>query len=258
MKRPPKLDYQIYVPSRRRTQNMLLIRQLLPSAIICVDEREAADYAPFVPPEKLLIHPPIDFFGPVLNWMLMNTPEEIFVSIDDDFTGIQVMTGSKRYLTDQEEILAIIENSARACHDLGLTTFCWSGTGNGMFLKPDMIPLKPVQPIHHAFGLMNGARRRKWREDIPGRNAVDATLTTLLLDRCIYSDTRFWFDTGAVFAGRGGLVDLITVELWKQSSRRLKESWGKSISFTSRQMNHRHNVESMSIVVTRANAVAQR
>ncbi len=252
-----KLDYQILVPSRRRTQNMPLIRKLLPTAIICVDEREEADYAPLVPKENLLLHPPIDFFGPVMNWMIMNTPPEILVEIDDDFTGIQVMTGSRRYLTDPEEILAVIENAMRCCHDLGLTTFCWSGTGNGMYLKPDMLPIKPVTPIHHAFGLMNGARRRKWREDLPGRTAVDVTLTTLLLDRCIYADTRFWFDTGAVFAGRGGNVDLVTIEKWKESSRKLKATWGKSISFDARQLGTRHNVESMSIVVSRTNAVAQ-
>lgn len=168
------------------------------------------------------------------------------------------MTGSFRYITDPEEILGIIENGARACKDLELTTFCWSATGNRMFLKPDKIPLKPIQPIHHAFGLMGKARTRKWREDLPGRTAVDVTLTTLLLDRLLYADTRFWFDCGAVFAGRGGNVGLVDIERWKNSSRELKRTWGKSVSFTRRQFGRRHNVDSMSIQVTRSNPVAQK
>lgn len=73
------IDYQIVVPSRARTHNMLLIQQLLPSATICVDEREVEDYIKFVPREKLLVHPPIDFFAPVLNWILANTSAEILV-----------------------------------------------------------------------------------------------------------------------------------------------------------------------------------
>jgi hypothetical protein len=252
------MDYQIVVPSRKRTQNMLLIRQLLPSAIICVDEREAQDYARFVPKENLLLHPPIDFFAPVLNWILDNVSAEILVEVDDDFSGVQVMTGSRRYITDPEEILAIIENGARACQDLGLTTFCWSGTGNGTFLKPEMIPIKPVQAIHHAFGLMGAARRRHWRGDLPGRTAIDVTLTTLLLDRCIYADTRFWFDCGSVFAGRGGNVGLVDVERWKHSSRELKRTWGKSISFKPPRFGRKRDVDAMALKVTRTNNVAQR
>jgi hypothetical protein len=53
------LDYAIVVPSRRRPHNMPTIRALLPTAMVCVDEREIADYQLFVPGERLLAHPPM-------------------------------------------------------------------------------------------------------------------------------------------------------------------------------------------------------
>ena len=37
------LDLAIVVPSRRRTHNMATSRLLLPTAIVCMDEREADD-----------------------------------------------------------------------------------------------------------------------------------------------------------------------------------------------------------------------
>jgi hypothetical protein len=51
------LDYKIVVPSRKRPHNMPVITGLLPTSLICIDEREEADYAPFVPKERLLLHP---------------------------------------------------------------------------------------------------------------------------------------------------------------------------------------------------------
>ena len=45
-----KLDMTIVTPSRRRTHNMGTLRLLLPTARVCVDEREFDDYAAVVPP----------------------------------------------------------------------------------------------------------------------------------------------------------------------------------------------------------------
>jgi hypothetical protein len=55
MKKTP--DYQIVVPSRRRPSNMLMLRELLPTALICVDAREEKDYAAVDEKKNLLVHP---------------------------------------------------------------------------------------------------------------------------------------------------------------------------------------------------------
>lgn len=118
------LDYAIVVPSRKRAHNMQVVRALLPSAMICVDEREQADYASAVPADRLLLHPPMEGLPNVINWMMDTLPNAVLIEVDDDFTGVQVTTGSGRFITDPEEILAILENAAQACSDLQLTTFC--------------------------------------------------------------------------------------------------------------------------------------
>lgn len=124
------IDYQIVVPSRKRAHNMETIRWLLPTAKICIDEREVDDYAPFVEKSRLIVHPPIDGLPGTINWMMDNIQCECLVEIDDDFCGVQVNVGSKRFITDSEEILAIIENAMICTKDLGLTAFCWSRTPN--------------------------------------------------------------------------------------------------------------------------------
>src|SRR4051812_19929863 len=108
------IDYAIVVPSRKRPHNMPLLRSLLPTASICIDEREAADYAPHVPADKLLLHPPMEGFPSVLNWMQEAVRNPILIEVDDDFRGVRVNTGSGRFITDPDEILAILENSAQA------------------------------------------------------------------------------------------------------------------------------------------------
>jgi len=251
-------ELAIVVPSRKRSHNMLVLRELLPSAVICIDERELAEYAPVVPENRLLLHPPLENAPACRNWIVNNVSSPTVVMIDDDFVGVQVMVGSHRYITSADEIMAIIENAARCCADLELGVFCFAGTGNGMFLRADERPIAPVQPVFRAFGVMNAARHRTWRVDLPGRADADYTLRTLLLDRCVYADTRFFFDCGRVFAGRGGNVGMVTPEMFQASTRELKRTWGRAISFKAPGYMKKREVAACSIRVTRTNKVAQR
>lgn len=179
--------------------------------------------------------------------------------IDDDFRGVRVTTGSQRFITDAEEITAIIENAARCCHDLDLTTFCFSGTPNTTIIKPEFWPIVPTQPVFRVFGIMGAARKRRWHTDVPGRADLDWTLRTLLLDRIVFADVRFFFDCGAVFTGRGGNVGLITSEQFEKASRELRRTWGNSLSFKpSAYVKKSREVASVSLRVSRTNKTAQR
>lgn len=251
-------DYRIVVPSRRRAHNMETIRWLLPSSIVCIDEREYDDYAPFVEKSRLLVHPPIDGLPGTINWIQDNVDAECIVEIDDDFVGVQVNVGSKRFITDSEEILAIIENAMRACRDLNLTTFCWSRTPNTTIIHPNERPIVPTQSVCNAFGIMGAARYRRYDTALLGRADVDWTLRTLLEDRAVYADVRFYFDCGRVFGGRGGNVGLVTPEIFKASTRQIIERWGKHVSFKQLPFQRNRDVAPVRITVSRFNKTAQK
>ena len=250
--------YTIVVPSRKRAHNMPTIMSLLPSAIICIDQREDNDYAPHVPVEQLLLHPPMEGLPAVMNWLQEAIQTPVLIEIDDDFRGVQVTTGSRRFITDPEEILAILENSCRACHDLGLTTFCYSRTPNTTIIRPEVRPVVPVQSVCNAFGTMGAARHRKYHSEFLGRADIDWVLQTLLEDRCVLADIRFYFDCGAVFAGRGGNVGVVTPERFAESSRGLRRKWGRSVSFKPPAFAKQRDVAAISLKVSRTNKTAQR
>jgi hypothetical protein len=252
------LPYKIVVPSRKRPHNMPLVRLLLPTATICADEREAEDYASLVPPDRLLLHPPMDGLPRVLNWLQDNIAEPVLIEIDDDFVGVQATTGSKRQITESEEILAILENSIQCCEDLGLTVFCYSRTPNTTIIRPNERPIVPTQSVRNAFGIMGKARHRKWDPDLTGRADVDWTLRTLLEDRCVMADVRYYFDCGRVFAGRGGNVGIVSPEQFKRASLQLKERWGRSVSFNPPAFAKKRDVGPIGIRVSRTNKSAQR
>lgn len=251
-------DYAIIVPSRRRTHNMPLLRRLLPTAIICVDEVEARDYRACVPEPNLAFHPPLPHMPSINNWMIEHFKEPILIFIDDDLQGVQVTVGSRRYITDPEEILAILENAARNCRDLGLTAFCFSRTPNTTVIRPEERPIVPTQMLGSTRGYMGSARYRLHNTAMPGRNDFDFTMRTLLEDRCIYADVRFYFDHGPIFAGRGGSVGIVTTSMFEQSSRLLKERWAGCLSFKAPGYVKKRNVVAMSIRVSRTNKLAQR
>ena len=252
------IDYQIVVPTRRRSHNMETIRWLLPSAKIVIDERELQDYAPYVEKSRRMVHPPIDGLPGTMNWMMDNCTAECMVEIDDDFQGVQVNVGSRRFITDADEILAIIENALTCAADLGLTTFCWSRTPNTTIIHPDTRPIVPTQSVCNAFGIMGAARRRHYDTNLLGRADVDWTLRTLLEDRAVYADVRFYFDCGRVFGGRGGNVGLVTPEIFKNSTRQIVDRWGKAVSFKQLPFQRNRDVAPVRIAVTRTNKTAQK
>lgn len=245
------LDYTIVVPSRRRTHNMETIRKLLPTALVCVDERERWDYSMFVPDENLLVHPPMDGLYNVINWMQEKVGSKILIEIDDDFQMVRSLTGSCRKITNPRDIITILENAARCCQDLGLSSFCFSRTANTALLRPDDKPIRPVQPVCNAFGMMGPARHRPYAVEFLGRGDVDWTLRTLLEDRCVYADVRFYFDCGRVFGGRGGNVGLVTPAQFKKTSVDLVKRWGRHVSYKQPAYQKNRSVAAISIKVSR-------
>ena len=119
------MKYQIVVPSRGRPDNCKTLLAMMPDAYICVDEREQKDYAPHVPKKQLLVHPKSSGAPAARNWIIRNTTAPCLIQSDDDLVGVRCNVGSKRFLTDPDEVMAIIENAVTCCADLKLTTFCF-------------------------------------------------------------------------------------------------------------------------------------
>ena len=252
------IDYAIVIPSRGRPENMQRLRQLLPSAFVCVDERERDAYAAAVPADKLLLHPPTTGAPAARNWIIRNVKAPCLIQCDDDLFGVRSTLGSRRFITDPEEILAVLENAAVACNDLGLSTFCFSRTANTTVIRPDERPIVPTQQVYGCWGVMNAARQRLYDETLKSRADLDWTLATLLADRCVYADVRFYFDFGASFSGSGGNSGLVTTEDFKRATETVARRWGTSISF--RQPGYIKNADTTAgkPAVRRSNRLARR
>jgi glycosyltransferase involved in cell wall biosynthesis len=225
------MKYQIVVPSRGRPENCRTLLSLMPDAMICVDEREAKDYRPHVPKRQLLLHPPTTGAPAARNWIFKNTTAPCLVQCDDDLVGIRSNIGSRRFITDPDEVMAIIENQVTCCADLGLTTFCWSRTANTTVIKPEIRPIVPTQQVYGCWGVMGKARHRLYDETLKSRADLDWTLRTLLEDRIVLADVRFYFDFGSSFSGTGGQSGLVSADDFKRSTEIVAKRWGTAISF---------------------------
>ena len=64
------IDYEIFIPSRKRIENAVAIGELLPTAKIFVDEREFEDYAQYIDKAKIITHPPTNGFVAVRRAMM--------------------------------------------------------------------------------------------------------------------------------------------------------------------------------------------
>lgn len=237
---------------------MPTIRALLPSAIVVVDEREADDYLQHVPKSNLLTHPSLQGLPAIMNWMMEEIKTPVLVEIDDDFTGVKCLVGTRRYIMDPEEILGIIENSIQVCEDLGLSCFCYSRTANTFLLRPDERPILPQQLVANAKGLMGAARHRQFDTNMHGRADADWTLKTLLEDRIVYCDARFYFDCGAIYQGRGGSVGMIDAAQFEKASKILRQRWGAHVSYKSMGFIKNRQTPTLGIAVSRINKRAQK
>jgi len=224
------MKYQIVIPSRGRPHNIKTMLSMLPDAFFCVDERERKDYAA-VPKKQLLIHPPTTGAPAARNWIIKNTSAPCLIQSDDDLVGVRSNVGSKRFITDADEVMQIIENSVTCCADLKLTTFCYSRTANTTVVRPEEKPIVPTQQVYGLWGVMNKARHRLYDETLRSRADLDWTMRTLLEDRIVLADIRFYFDFGSSFSGMGGQSGLVTPDDFKRSTEIVAKRWGTSISF---------------------------
>lgn len=240
------IDYQIVVPSKGRPGNMAGIMDLLPTAAICVDEREEAAYRDVVPKQKLVLHEPTKTLGQVRQWVLDHWEQECVVMIDDDFRQVVCNVGRRtRRITDPDAIRQVIENAATVSKELDIALFHWSRQPNPRDFKAcDPISFKAL--ASNAWGVVG--REFKVDTSLNLCESVDLTLQNLLKRRIVFQDRRFYFDCGGVWSGRGGLQSMRTMEGQNDEKRKMAQRWGRYLGLDKKK---RRGTTGMSLNVTR-------
>lgn len=248
---------KVVVPSRKRPGAMRRILSLLPEALICVDEREVGDYRRVVPSQQLITHPVTKNLSQVRNWIIQHIDGDCLVQVDDDFKQVVISDGMSRRVTkDPEDIQQIFVNAANICEDLGLGVFAFCRQPNPMVARQDEFPFRLAHPVSSTFGMLGSGRNRFFDERFIGRDDFDWTLRTLIEDRILFLENRFYFDHGPIYSGKGGNVGLIDRDSFVQSSSLLKQLYGSAVDFSEspmpKQMKQRRDpLTRMSIRVSR-------
>jgi len=185
-----------------------------------------------------------------------NAQEDCVVMVDDDLRCVWTTIGKQRPITDPAAIWQIITNTHATCCDLGITVFCWSRAANPKYGQPELHPIRLVAPISSAYGIRGAARERRFDVQTDPREDLDFTLQTLLVDRILFADMRFYWDFGRDFAGRGGNVGLAGPEKYDRANKVLREKWGDYIGWKDERAGKKIASATMQVCVERMNPLA--
>lgn len=223
----------LVVPSRKRAGNMERIMRLLPTASICVDEREEADYRRVVPKKKLVLHERTSTLGEVRRWILGHYKERIVVMVDDDFRGVNIWVGRRRRMTrDPGAIAQIIETTAQVADDMNVALFGWGRwSGPRDFQSHDPMMFRCF--LSNAWGVIGREFRIDKRLNLC--ESVDLTLQNLLRRRIVFVDNRYYFDCGEIWGGAGGLQGIRTADGQEWEKKLMQSRWGKHLNLETRK-----------------------
>ncbi len=231
----PTLDYRLIIPSRKRSENVPSVRELLPTATWYVDERERDDYASAVPDDLLATHVPVHGYAGVMNKMKEDFSEDALAFVDDDLQGVEIMADGNNCLSaSPTETLNYIENMVRVLQDLDLT---WGGCGDmptaWIFGSTDNIvkPFKAVGTMGGGLRIIRGNAKVLQHYPDGGREDVDHFLEILREDRAMLYDQRVLFTCALDSGNKGGNTGLVSGDEYHQGEERLKVKWGRAVSF---------------------------
>ena len=93
-------------------------------------------------------------------------------------------------------------------------------------------PYSFVAPAAGCFGIVG--RELRFDEALVTREDVDITLQTLLKNRILLHDRRFYFDFGRTWKGSGGNQGRRTAQVERLDNERIANKWGSYISFSTK------------------------
>lgn len=224
-----ELDIKIVILSRSRSDT-ITTHKLLPSFIeVLVPESQKDLYKAKVANPVITTPDDIVGLGKLRNWCIDNFKEQTIIMLDDDITKCYCLTGYRtKAIRDPEVVLEVILNAAIMAKDLGVGCFGFSQTDIRKYNATQPFDLCTwVGGIIGVIGKGIRFRNDKFKVDI------DFVLQNLLTKRIIWQDTRYYFfqlrDNNA-----GGNSDFRTKENYIQSTKTLKDKWGKYLKISNK------------------------
>jgi hypothetical protein len=230
--------YAIVVPSRRRAANMRRLLSLLPTAIVVVDESDV-EYRKVVPASQLLTYSGsqggaryrISTLGRLRNFIMSVVDAEYVVHIDDDLRRVVSevsVFGRRRVIVDPSDIRAIIENGVRILQDLELPLFGWGGSQYQQWDHPQLNSFCFESAVSGAFIVRNGTGSA-WNRNLMTQVDFELSMQTLLKQRAIVTDKRFFFDFGDDDLSAGGLSNLVNDKIRRSDEDLILSQWGQYV-----------------------------
>ena len=250
-----KLDYEVLIPSRKRSARLEGWRNLFPFAKLFVHHSEHDDYAKVVGDANVRTHN-VKGLWSIHQEMVDTSDREIVVSIDDDVCRVRFISGdgaANSAITDPAHVRIVIENTARVAKDLGLELFGWDVQGKPQYFRPTD-PFKMMTPCDTAFGTIG--RKLRWDTRFVVAGQFDYNMQVLARSRILWLDSRYYFDNGMVGKGTGGLQGIRTMENENEATELLKLKWGRYIFRGSSKVKGKMGGRTYRILVERKNPLA--
>lgn len=195
--------------------------KILPSFIeVLVPESEKEMYESRIINPVITVPDSVKGLGFLRNWVLEHFPEETVIMIDDDIHYFYCLTGENTKAVDSDEFFQHLINTAVMAKDAGCHVFGFSQT--------DIRKYNGTQPfsLNGWVGCIIGVIGRKYRfRDDYFKVDIDMCLQSLLVDRIIWIDNRFYCSQDRD-NNKGGNAKFRTKENFQRSVDSLLAKWG--------------------------------
>ena len=220
------LDYEVVIPSRRRSDKLKGWREIFPYATLYVHESEFDDYAAVCGEDKVRTHNVTSGLWAIHRRLREESNHEVVVTIDDDVHKVKLIdqNSARHHNVDgPDRVRQVIENTIRVSKDLGVMLFGWDIQGNPSYYEASK-PFSLTTPCDTAFGTIG-------RDILPDASfwtsgGIDLNLQAMLKGRVVFRDTRYHFDNGKVSNGTGGLQGMRTRSTEDAATEMLTAKWG--------------------------------
>lgn len=224
--------------------------KLVPGALICVPESQAADYHERIESDlrtladlpafaghnrpHILTHPDsVKGLTPKLNWCFDNILDpEALVFLDDDLTSLQrcfVEPGEESTIRDPALVLEIIRHTFVLARDLGAYYFGWEANAGALRYYTGLQPHMLIGYINGcAMGFRTGHGLR-FDERIVAKNDFDIAAANAYIHRYCLRNMRYTFCQTDTFIAKGGQSAHRNSATEKRDVALLHRKWGSDI-----------------------------
>jgi hypothetical protein len=223
------MQVEVVIPSHKRAGRIATLG-LLPSAIVCIPESQAAEYRAAHPGAQLVTHPDsVVGLQAKRNWMYKHFGNLLMLDDDlTDFRRLYLPAGEPVSVQDESRILAIINETAYAAKQSGSYLFGFNSNPNPTMYKA----LNPIQLTGWVNGCAQGllaGSKLWWSTEITCNCDYWISALNAYHHRTIWKDTRYTFIQADTFTGAGGQAEFRNMEAEAADFELLKRCFGEAI-----------------------------